>query len=266
MGPKTMLTSITGNEGELAGGALLYESSVELDGASIIDGNTAVIAGGAALFGASLSGGVVSNNTASDEAGGLWLTQSTVEGTHVSGNDAFDGGGLFSEGHSALSYALVEGNSAVEGGAVGTQYVSYDPGLHVLEVTGCSLSGNSATRGGAIYTGSDLRITDTAITDNAATQEGGGLRLYVPIEEGPYVPPPDDALLVEITGGSLLRNTASEGGAAEIAAGRIVAASVDLGTGADDNSPNDIQTGSNAYSDYGAGSSFICGPTSCEAP
>jgi len=111
------------------------------------------------------------------------------------------GGGIFLQGGSALlvSGCTLSGNSATYGGAI------FSGGT--LTVTGCTLSGNSATYGGGIYVaGSTATVSGSTLSGNSATYGGG---IY------------NDRSTLTVSGSTLFGNTASYGGGIYNTAGTV---------------------------------------------
>eukprot|EP00752_Nemacystus_decipiens_P011444 g10163.t1 len=150
-------------------------------------------AGGA--FSVSDGGGLVvrdsglEGNTADGRGGGVYCGRDanvTVARARFDGQRSALGGSL--EGHGGacaavagcsvtLDDVIFEGNQALaaSGGAVSAE------GGAELSTTGCTLSGNRASGGGAVFgTGEDTRVTVVSSTfkGNVATKEGGGLRAF----------------------------------------------------------------------------------------
>ncbi len=118
-------------------------------------------------------GGIISNVDA---------THLTVKKCHFTGNSARGVGGAiyFSKGSSAgapilnLQNSTFTGNSAVaEGGAI---YATYP-----IQIQSCSFTGNGGRAGGAIFmqasTGPTSAFTDSVLTGNSATADGGAIYL-----------------------------------------------------------------------------------------
>jgi hypothetical protein len=253
--------SIHDNQADLAGGLLAAGALVTLEGTEIFE-NSAIWGGGAAVFGAELASGTFRDNTSTDEGGGVYLIESSLSGATVSGNESDGGGGVYSMGHTVLVEVTLLDNVGWEGGGIGTTSTSNDPSEQQLDVIGCTLQGNQANDGGAVYANSNVSLVDTVVSDNVADDLGGGLRLYTPQSQGGGggdIPPE-----VTVTGGALLHNTGGDGGGVHISFGRLTVEGTDLGEGADDNTPSDVSAGGLPFAGYGAGATFSCDSGGCE--
>lgn len=169
-------SALTGNSAE-DGGALFAEGVVVVvDDSTISDNNADDDGGGIRAEGAELSidASTLSDNSANDDGGAVSLDVGllTIDGSTFSDNNADDDGGAIS----------VESCDAV--------------------ISGSTLTNNSAgDNGGAatIVLGS-LTMTATDVDDNVAADSGGGI----------FAETADVAF--SIVGGSVSRNTASDGG------------------------------------------------------
>jgi predicted outer membrane repeat protein len=254
--------SVHGNQGQLGGGLLAAGAIVSLEGSTELAENSAIWGGGAVAYSADLVGGVLRDNSATDEGGGAYLVNGSLSGATVLGNDSDGGGGVYSQGHSRLEGVVLTGNLAWEGGGISTTSSSNDPSEQQLDVLDCTIEGNQADDGGAVYANSNVSLFDTVVSDNIADDLGGGLRLYTPQSEGGG--PGDLPPTVTVTGGALLRNTAADGGGAHISFGLLTVEGTDLGEGPDDNTPSDISTEGLPFSGYGAGATFSCDSGGCD--
>jgi hypothetical protein len=133
------------------GGVDNYNGIVRLyDG--VISGNNAVWGGGIFNVWNSfvMSGGVISDNVASDKGGGVYsyyaFSNFNLSGGVVSNNTAPIGGGVCTDGDFTISGGVISGNVAkYDGGGV---YV----GNGVFNNTGGVISNNAAPRGNDVYT------------------------------------------------------------------------------------------------------------------
>jgi len=200
------------------GGAIYIQGSagIEISG-GLFDDNTAVRDGGAVavLNGDSLeiTNSTFTNNTSlNDDGGGLFIQSNplaTVSGSTFDGNSAADdGGGIYAILDSQLNIrnTTLTNNTAGQGG--GGLYSR--TGATVTIEGGSNISNNSAQIGGGIALdntistpalGSELIIVDSVISDNRATQRGGGI---VSLES---------SQAVTVTRTAFERNVAPEGGA-----------------------------------------------------
>ncbi len=237
-GTVTVSGSLTDNEA--ANGAAVYqtggtltvsgsmsENSASADGGAIyLTGGTATVADGGSLSeneaasnggavyqsGGTLNNqGTVSGNSAQNGGGFYRVGGTFMAGGTVSANTAGDnGGGIYSVGNPLEVTASVSGNSAQNGGAV---YMSGS----TLKLTGCTLSGNSAsTDGGAVYALNAATTFGSAAQVSGNTASGNGGALYM---EGGSANVRDESELKE--------NTASNGGAIYATSGTIALGSVE---------------------------------------
>ena len=105
---------------------------------------------------------------------GLTLAHGKAKATYYSGgivNNTTYGGGIFNGGTLTLTGCTVSGSSATEGGGI------WNGGT--LTLTGCTVSGNSAfNEGGGIGNSGTLTLTDCTVSGNSATAGfgfGGGI-------------------------------------------------------------------------------------------
>ena len=169
--------SITKNVAETTGGGL-YCSKVDLEmtGGDISE-NTASKAGGVFVTtNMKMTGGTIKNNTANTDGGGVrtaWGTTLELVDGEISGNTAQRyGGGVHCFGTYVQTGGTVSGNSAsTSGGAVAARSGA------VMEIRGGTLKDNSAASGGAVYVAAEsaCTITDATITGNTASKNGGAV-------------------------------------------------------------------------------------------
>ncbi|QDT04721.1 putative outer membrane protein PmpB precursor [Rubripirellula lacrimiformis] len=141
--------------------------------------------------GVTITGGLITNNTAAQEGGGLWNSTATmtIDGTTISGNtasgDAADdgGGAVFNNGGSVdISNATMQDNAA--DGVAGSGGAILNLG-GTLVVTASEISQNEANRaGGGIEAtaGTINTLTNVTLDDNvagivASPGNGGGLHI-----------------------------------------------------------------------------------------
>jgi hypothetical protein len=167
----------------------LFDNSA-LNGGGIRNTGTATV-NDCTLFSnfATVNGGGISNtdtlyvdqctlfdNHADGSGGGIRNTSNgtaTVVFSSITGNSATTGGGISNAGTLYVGESDISGNFAI--GALGNGGGIYNTGT--LNVEDSSLSGNSAASGGAIYNavGATATVSDSTITSNIATLEGGGI-------------------------------------------------------------------------------------------
>lgn len=92
-----------------------------------------------------------------------------ISGGNLCRNKAQNGGGAYLENKAKLSFekGTLTGNTATEGGGV------YSKGDVIL--TGGSLSGNEAQNGGGIYSEGSITMTGGTVSGNSAGYRGGGI-------------------------------------------------------------------------------------------
>ena len=194
--------------------------------AGTITGNSANF--GAGIFAVSaltISGGTLSNNTATSDGGGIWAgSTTTITAGTISGNSANYGGGIYNYENATLTFtgATVSGNSAktygggfvnhktltINGGEIVNNSAASGGGgiinFKTLNITGGEMHHNSTSNyGGAIYTvneGSVATIRDCEIYSNTADSIGGAIVVS------------NKGVLNIPTGVSIHSNTASHGG------------------------------------------------------
>ena len=82
------------------------------------------------------------------------------------------GGGIYNTGILTVIGSTFSRNTATFGGAIYSGVIYYDD---TLEVTNCEVLGNSAEHGGGIYTTHEATITNTTISGNSATESVGAI-------------------------------------------------------------------------------------------
>ncbi len=132
-------------------------------------GNTSltdcIIAGNSSTSSTAFTGGAGICNSYSSDL--------TLDHCDINGNTALeDGGGLLNFGAAALVDCTISGNTAL---AHGGGILNYYPGS--IDLTGSTMSGNSASRGGGLYNDWKATLTNCTISGNSA-QLGGGLGNY----------------------------------------------------------------------------------------
>lgn len=174
------------------GGASVSGGSVRATWAEInlyggtLTGNNATGNGGAVYLSNSsftMHGGAITNNTASN-GGGIYAGSRgetvNINGGIISGNRATNGGGIYASSGAKfhLNGGEIQNNVATEAG--GGVYCSrlYSQNTGRCEFYGGTISGNTAKQGGGAY----VRVCfigyrNCRITDNTATEAGGGLYL-----------------------------------------------------------------------------------------
>lgn len=186
-----------------------------------------------------LAGATVVRANYGNYGGGLMVQESTLVGGLVDGNSCGqEGGGIYISGGSSVTDAIVVNNTApVGGGGVLLRFGG--------RFVGGVVSGNTSPVGAGFSNTYDglLEIDGTEITDNVASDDGGGIYQF------------DGA--VTLTNAVVLRNTANRGGGAFLAGGTLQSTTSDWGAAADDNLPDDVRAGS-SLAGYEADATFSC--------
>jgi CSLREA domain-containing protein len=154
---------------------------VTISGLTLTEGNSS--RGGAVYARANsnitLTDSAVTNNLSSDWGGGIGSTGIVkITSTDLTGNMASSEGGAVSLEDTGgarpsleVSGGTISGNSAGSGGGIGAV------GLGSATVDGTDITGNTATiKGGGLHAGVPITVTDATITDNDAPS-GAGVRL-----------------------------------------------------------------------------------------
>lgn len=194
---------IYGNEAKLGNGGAVYlgKATVTIKAGSFSQ-NTAKLAGGGFFLNegdVTISGGSILGNTATNDGGGFYVAGGniTITGGEIKNNIATtgDGGGFYVE----------SGITTINHSAIKTNYAQYGAGLYVngaLDITDTEISGNQATYdGGGVYSNAgELTIhTGVIVTGNHVQQDGGGFFV-------------NDGGNITMAGGSISGNSADRSG------------------------------------------------------
>ena len=173
--------TVRGGRAPMAGGCIYSKGSVTLDHSTLTDcqanyGGGAAAAGGG-VFATSVTiknGSLVTGNSATflhnnkyaGVGGGIAATTVTCSDSTISNNQANqEAGGILSLGSVSLTRCTVEGNSArVLGGGIAQVGSSAQS-----SIVSSTISGNSAMKGGGIYTQAEFYIVGSTIAFNSAT-------------------------------------------------------------------------------------------------
>ncbi len=228
---------------------------------------------------------VISDSVATAYGGGIYVLDAssvTLRDASFSGCDADRGGGLYlEEAAVVLSDLDFEGNTAVDRG--GGLCIKNSDGT----ASGFVVSSNSCDNdgGGMFLEGSEIVLTDSTVSDNSSVDRGGGIYLknkntdldmsaslvegnLAVTGAGMFV---DDSTALctgtsTSTEGFLGNVASSDGGGVYVKgnSGSFVAVSCDLGTGSDDNDPDDAYVDHTGFSyTYGDDADFECDKASC---
>ncbi|KAK3285879.1 hypothetical protein CYMTET_6530 [Cymbomonas tetramitiformis] len=162
---------VTNNVAANGGGGLhiLGSSSLVLGDSSLIGNNKAEEGGG--IYGGAeakvVANSIVLSGNTAERGGGVYLYNSDFANIQVSFNRASNGGGCYFGvgGNSSILNSHLTLNNALKGSALNLGDEA------VLEVEGCSLSGNTAVEVGggvAISHNSQLRMQTTSLSNNSA--------------------------------------------------------------------------------------------------
>ncbi|MCL4806147.1 MAG: hypothetical protein KJ046_17775, partial [Anaerolineae bacterium] len=168
-------------------------------------------AGDLTLNDVNISGGYDFTNA----GGGFFVSGGmlTLNNSTVSNNEAnFVGGGGFNgSGTLIITDSVFSYNTSYRGGGIYIDYSGAGTVTTLTTITGSLFEKNTATgHGGAIYMDKgELNIIDTAVIDNEAAYDGGGLKTYYP------------EALVTITGSTFANNSARQGGGMLIREGDV---------------------------------------------
>ena len=212
--------TISGNTaGKEGGGVFLFgQGNVSSMTGGTITGNTADYGGGVALdvkqgttdgttF--NMSGGEISDNTATKYGGGVYGMSGTFNMSgkaNISGNTANLGGGVFSQNSNVtMDSGKINDNHAASGGGV------YNFSNSTFTMNNGEISDNVVTgSGGGIYNDkATFTMNNGEISRNEATSQGGGI--YANGKSGNTV--------VNMYGGTIADNSATYGGGVRLALG-----------------------------------------------
>lgn len=197
----------TVNSNKNGGGVYVVVRSVEITGSTITDNRATAQGGGVYVY--STGGNVpvtvtdsdVSRNTATGNGGGIWCDVNNdanrntmiviVRGGKLDGNvSGGDGGGIYTQAKtlsvtgSAEAPISVSDNTAKNGGGIYQNRNVSGSALTVAHATICgNTANNTATNsdrlgGGGIYsTVRTMEVTDSVISQNTSSRQGGGILL-----------------------------------------------------------------------------------------
>jgi len=256
--------------GEDGGALYLYQGTVELDGTHLgrnvsrrRGGALSVYDGDVKLNETTMIGNEVVGADGDGGGGAIGLYQGLVEvvGSELRSNTARDEGGavFVYQGRVDLNTSSLRDNVAAEGGAIWGYRLRVDADRctfvdnHAIGATERTIDGD----GGAIEGASVSRViaTDSVFTDNTASDDGGAINVAGPVS---------GTSVIEVDGCTFRRNTAGHlGGAVRGYDGDVVSTATNWGTGADDNSPEDVLAHRTTRGWYGPAASFRCSADAC---
>ncbi|MDR1088700.1 MAG: hypothetical protein LBL23_05465 [Coriobacteriales bacterium] len=186
------------NHAQNVGGAIASRGSVHIINGAIRDNVVASPGAGSGAYGgalavmggsATINGGSIGHNTASAGQG--------QGGKAYGGAIYIDAGTVDITGGTIGAYGSVQGNSAQNGGGV------YNNEGTTLNITGGSITGNSASvSGGGLFSSGYTVMTNGSITNNATQGSGGGV----------YITASTGGNAMALNGGTISGNTASSAG------------------------------------------------------
>lgn len=259
--------AMAGSEVRVCAGTWLETVTIDLDlslvaqegaAATTIDaggaGPTVRVDGGeVTIRGFTLTGG-----SSVGQGGGLSVFGTepvTVDACVITGNESTDGAGVYT--YSGAQLVLVQTTISGNTGGIGGGLAMNGDGLaSSLSMTGCTIASNVADEAGAglvLFQVPDVQIDTTDITDNVSL-DGGAMTV--------------GGSTIVLTSSTVLRNTASGLGGGLLlypGIGELTSVDSDWGTGADDNTPQDVSIpGIGNWAGYGMGASFVCDVTGCQ--
>ncbi|MDF7805927.1 choice-of-anchor Q domain-containing protein [Pontiellaceae bacterium B12219] len=168
----------------LTNGQIQINKSLSIDASAIggisIDGNANgrifEIASGAtsALSGLTITNGLASGSVPGDKGGGIYIRSGAylaLDNAIITGNDGRSyGGGIFNDGTTTVSNCTLTGNSAQLGAAI------YNYGSGIITANNSTLANNVAgNEGGGIQNFGNATFNNSTIAGNSAPNNGGGI-------------------------------------------------------------------------------------------
>jgi hypothetical protein len=250
--------SATGNAAPAWRGGGLYAADVRVDvlGATVFSGNTALIGAGGAVERGSLDGGEWTGNAAISDGGGLFVQYGAVSDVDVHDNTAALGGGISLMMEGAIDASTITANSAtLGGGGIAIGWFSGEYAYGGLYVTNTEISANAAADGGGISAAGSFYVYLSVVDLHDNTADAGGA-----IWAG-------DDMQVEVHDSAITANTALDGGGlwTETGSFAVTCTTTDWGAAAvaNDNAPDDLSVSGTSYVGYEAGETFACTGAVC---
>src|ERR1022692_750952 len=156
-----------------AAGAIQNDGNLTVTGGSFIENTTAGYGGAIGNSGTlKVINASFSNNTSADGGAIENLGISHIISSQFLDNEAlYNGGAFHNEGRTTVKNSVFTGNSAaLDGGGI---FVGVDG--NVSTITGTTFRQNQATSGGGIYNEDTVSLTDTVVSGNGGSGEGGGI-------------------------------------------------------------------------------------------
>lgn len=168
--------TVSENTAQSSGGGLVVFGPATVDGVTF-SSNVADSDGGAIFAGGGLltvSNATLDGNTSSADGGGLFQlnnAETVISNSTIINNQASDnGGGLSTDGITTLVDVVIQNNTVT---STGGGIVTRNDGD--LSMTGGSLTGNTADRGGGLMHYGSADLNQVSISNNTATLRGGGI-------------------------------------------------------------------------------------------
>ncbi|WP_455209672.1 CFI-box-CTERM domain-containing protein [Kaarinaea lacus] len=175
-----------------ANGAGIKNNGTLTLNATLVSGNSATFLGGAILNLGTLNitnnsniGAINAMNVAGSYGGGIYIHTGSVSiaNSTVAGNEANGGGGIYNfAGSVSITNTSVVGNTATNGGGGGIYNENVSSAVTII--TGSQILTNSAVNGGGIFHAdsiSNLAISESEISDNSASANGAGIYAQGPL-------------------------------------------------------------------------------------
>jgi hypothetical protein len=211
-------SALSGNTADGGGGIYSFGGTITVTGCTLSrnSGNAIFLEEGGHL---TVTDSTISDNTFIEASGGGINSEGdlTVTRSTISGNSAtYLGGGIYIAGiaNATITDSIISGNTAISGSLNPYGGGIYNSG--VLTLTGSTLSGNTADRGGGLYNNTGTAIvSDCTITRNSAIDgEAGGI---------------DNVGSMTVTGSILSGNSSTESGGGIASFGPLMVTDCTLG-------------------------------------
>jgi parallel beta-helix repeat protein len=150
--------------------------TVNITGVTIRNGNSTSDGGGIYNRGTlTITSSTLSGNTANGFGGAIYNNMGTVNliSSILTGNSVaatYGGGAIYNMGTVTITNSTLSGNTASVGGAISNPSAG-----KIINIINSTLSGNTATIGGAIYNLGTLTISESILSGNTASSNGGSL-------------------------------------------------------------------------------------------
>ncbi|MCY2940153.1 MAG: hypothetical protein NTV50_00615 [Planctomycetota bacterium] len=120
-----------------------------------------------------ITNSTISGNTSSTSGGILnYYGTLTVTNSTISGNTSYNGGAIWNNSNLTITNSTLSGNTSKTFGKGGGIYNRYDG---ILNIANTTLASNTANLGGGIFNGGALTLTNSTLSGNSVTTNGGGI-------------------------------------------------------------------------------------------